>query len=252
MSPDYFFNFLFNISDLLNKEENLKFHISKIFLKNDKTSILKVVIPSRGGGESFVDKILINRLYKKGYSCLAYRIPGSVLSSDINETVRYFDLIKNQIKSDISKLKNEHHFKRIDIVAASMGVVSACLISNDNDDINNLYFIVPGSNLALSLWNGIRTQNLRNIYEQQNINQEQLNSIWKVLAPKNNINELNNKNIFLSISKQDKIIPYIFGKELMISIKNMYPDNIIVQENNYLGHYLTVVKYYLFSRELMR
>ena len=129
--------------------------------------------------------------------------------------------------------------------------MNACLIANDNDDIQNLFFIVPGSCLASSLWNGIRTQKLKNIYERQNISQEQLKTSWGNLAPKNNLDAMRNKNIFISISKSDKVIPYCFGKELAYLAKKLYPNNAIVQENSRLGHYLTIVKYYLFDKELL-
>lgn len=252
MSQDNIFNFLYNLFDFSNKKEESGVRVNKSFLKNDSTSVLKIIIPPRGGGESFIDKILIKRLLKKGYSCLSYYISSSILSPNINETLKSFELIKDQIRSDIFKLKAEHGFKRIDLIATSLGVISACPIANNNSDIDNLFFIVPGSSLALPLWDGVSTQDLRNIYEKQNINNGQLESAWETLAPKNNVNALTGKNIFISISKQDRVIPYVFGRELVDLFKKMYHDKTTIQESSYLGHYLTIIKYYLFNDELLK
>jgi hypothetical protein len=252
MSLDKIIGFLFNGVDSIDKEENPEIYVTKKFIKNNDSSILKIILPPWGDGESFITKILIWRLSKKGYSSLAYFFPKHILSSDVTKTVKTFNFIRDRIKSDILNLKTEHKFKKVDIIAPSLGVVSACLIANDNDDIQNLFLVVPGSCLASSLWNGMRTQKLKNAYEHQNISQAQLRNIWESLAPKNNINAMKNKNVFMAISKSDKVIPYCFGKELADLARKLYPNHTLVQENSYWGHYFTVIKYYLFDKELLK
>lgn len=252
MGIDNVIDFLSNGFDLFDKEERSEIQMDKKFIRNDKSSVLKIILPPWGDGESFATKILMWRLKKNGYSCLAYFFPKYILSSNINDTLKFFNSIKDQLKSDILKLKAEYNFQRIDIITLSLGVVSACLIANDNDDIQNLFFIVPGSCLASSVWNGIRTRKLKNVYEHQNINRKRLKISWDSLAPKNNIDAMKNKNIFIAISKSDKVIPYRFGKEFADLAKNLYPNNVVVQENSYLGHYLTAIKYYLSDKELLK
>jgi len=252
MSPDYIIDFLYNVVDFFKKENIQKFSIKKTFLINNRTSVLKVIISPKGDQVPPTDRILIKRLYKKGYSCLYYYISGSVLSTDVNETLSNFDQIKNEIRQDISKYKKEYNFERIDMISSSLGNVSACLVTNGNDDINNLYLIVPGSCIASSLWHGIRTENLRSIYEEQEINEIILKDLWRSLDPKNNINALKGKNIFLAITKCDKVIPYTYGKEFVNQVQITYPDNTFINENVNLGHYFTVIKYYIFSDELLK
>ncbi len=252
MSLDHIVAFLYNVIDFFKKRKIPEFYIERKFLRNNKTSVLKIILSPRGDSVPPTDKILFKRLYRKGYSCLYYYISGSVLSTDPYKTVENFNMVKNQVRFDVSKLKTEYHLERIDIITSSMGAVSACLIANNNDNINNISLIAPGSTLASSLWNGIRTQDLRKIYEEQGVNHEKLKNIWTTIEPKNNIDTLSDKRIFISISKSDKVIPYVFGKELPDLIRNLYPNNISVKENKYLGHYFTVVKYYLFSKELLK
>lgn len=251
MCLDYICNFILNNFKSDSSEERSDFFISKNIIHADNSSTLKVILPPWGDQESFATKILLQRLHKLGCSTVTYRIPQHILSVNTDHTLRFFITLKEQVKRDIQELKTTYHFSTVDIIAPSLGVVSACLIANGNDDISNLYFIVPGSCLASSLWNGIRTKHLRIIYEQQGLNEEQLIKKWSQLAPKNNISRMQGKRIFIAISKADKIIPYRFGKELADLIQTMYPDNSTVVENTHRGHYLTVVKYYLFDNALL-
>jgi hypothetical protein len=245
-------NFLFHSFGFIDKEDGSDVYINKKFIKNSGSAVLKIILPPWGDKDLLVTKILISRLQNKGYSTLNYFFPRSILSPDVNVTIKSFYLIRDRIKSDIAELKAEYNFKQIDIIAPSLGVVSACLIANNNNDIDNLFLIVPGSCLASSLWHGIRTQKLKNNYQRQNISEEQLIKIWTSLAPKENINALIGRNIFVAISRADKIIPYRFGKELADSLQGIYPSNTVIKQNSHLGHYLTVIKYYMFGRELLK
>jgi hypothetical protein len=73
--------------------------------------------------------------------------------------------------------------------------------------------------------------------------------LWEDLAPKNNVRNIGNKNIFLVISKSDKVIPYFFGKEFANLLARLYPEATSIEENS-LGHYLTIAKYYLFGKKV--
>jgi len=235
----------------INFPDSTELCIHKKFEINKHSSTLKILLPPRGDGDQLVPRILMRRLRKKGYSCLAYFFPKHLLLTDAKKTAEVYDFIRNYVRADIAKIQEKHHYKRIDIIAPSLGVVSACLIANDNRDISNLFLIVPGSCLAKSLWNGIRTQKLRKIYERQNINQEKLKQLWARLELENNVKALGNAKIWIAISRSDKVVPYQYGKEFGEQLKKFYPDTLI-RENRYLGHYLTVAKYYLFSQELLK
>lgn len=200
----------------------------------------------------FVTSLLIKRFSKKGNSVLSYNFTGELLSVDINQTPKSFEYIRDKIIFDIQKTKDEYNFERIDLIASSLGVVSACMVANNNKNINNLFFIVPGDCLASSLWNGLRTQKIKKKYSQQGISEDKLKDKWSKVAPRNNLNGLNDKKIFIAISKADKIIRYKFGREFANILKNKYPKNITIEENRHLGHYFTVGKYYLFDDELLK
>ncbi len=224
--------------------------IQKNFVYKPGSKILKVIIPPWEDGTNVLTKGLLGRLDKKDCSYLSYEFGLDLLSPDIELTLKKFNYIQYQIRADISELKKKYSFERIDVIGTSLGVVSACLIVNGNANVNRLYCIVPGSDLAASLWDGVRTWKLRNMYKSQNITKEKLVEFWNDVAPKNNIDRLDGKKIFIAISKADNVIPYHYGKEFTDIIKNKYPD-VEVQENNNLGHYVTVMKYCLFSKNLL-
>ena len=182
--------------------------IQRFFIHKENSLALKIILPGWSDSLSWVTKGLIRRLSRRGFSCLAYSLPRTILPHDPNLAPGIFSIVKEFIKRDISNIKSQYNFKKIDIIAPSLGVVIACLIANDNKDITNTFFIVRGGCLASSLWDGVKTQRLKQIYETQGIDKEKLKKLWYSLAPKNNISILNNKRIFIAISKSDKIIPY--------------------------------------------
>ena len=251
---DKIINFLWVTNHLEKYPKNTNFtanEIQSFFIHKENSLTLKIILPGWGDGFSWVTKVLVKRLSRKGFSCLAYSLPRTILPHNPNLALGIFNIVKESIKKDITNIKSQYNFKKIDIIAPSLGVVIACLIANGNKDITNTFFIVPGGCLASSLWDGVRTQRLKQIYETQGIDKEKLKKLWYSLAPQNNIGILSNKRIFIAISKSDKVIPYHFGKELADLAKKLYPNNTLVQENSYLGHYLTAIKYYLFDKELL-
>ncbi len=241
------------ISDYFQKfviKEDSFDKIQRSFTYKPGSKILKVIIPPWEDGTNILTKGLIRRLNKKDFSYISYEFGIDLLSPDTELTLKKFNYINYQVRFDISELKKKYGFERVDVIGTSLGVVSACLISNGNDDINSLSCIVPGSNLARSLWYGIRTWKLRNIYKSQKITEEKLIETWNSVAPKNNIDKMKGKEIFVAISKSDRVIPYFYGKEFADLLKSKY-SNIIVEENKTLGHYVTIAKYCLFSKKLL-
>lgn len=251
---DKIINFLWITNHFEKYPKNNNFtanEMQRFFIHKENSLTLKIILPGWGDGFSWVTKVLVKRLSRRGFSCLAYSLPRTILPHDPNFAPGIFSIVKESIKKDITNIKSRYNFKKIDIIAPSLGVVIACLVTNDNNDITNTFFIVPGGCLASSLWDGVRTQRLKQIYETQGMDKEKLKKLWYSLAPKNNVSILSSKRIFIAISKSDKVIPYSYGKEFAELLKKLYPDTLI-KENLHLGHYLTTVKYYLLGKELLK
>lgn len=247
MSFDYIFKY-FWLSNYFerfvsSKNDNL---LMKRYFKHVKDSKELVVVLHGWKSISFIDKLFNARVIRSGKSCLAYSFLPEILSPDPDYTLEGFKKIKGEARRDIASLKKQFKYSKINLIAPSLGVVSAMMIANGNDDIDELSLIVPGNCLASSLWHGIRTQKLRKIYEKRGINSKKLQELWKELAPENNSDSLKNKEINVYISKSDKVIPYEYGKEFADCLVGRCK-KLQVEENPILGHYLSVVKFYFFN-----
>lgn len=225
--------------------------VKKFFVPQKKSKTLKVIIPPWGDSEYYVTKILKKRLARQGFACLSYSFPQDLLSADVENVSMKFQLIKEKVLTDIEKLRKRHGFLEIDLIGISLGVVTACLVANNSKYFKDLFFIVPGSCLASSLWDGIRTQKLALAYQNQGLSKDGLARLWQELAPENNIDNLSFNNLYVATSKSDRIIPYCYGKKLADQLRKRYKKVRII-ENNHLGHYLTVIKYFLFSSLLYK
>lgn len=220
--------------------------IEKFFKHINGSNALVVIIPGWKNSPS-VDKFFEWRIMKSKQSCLRYCFHPDLLSANPEYTVKEFLNIKEKIKKDILELKMKFGYAKIKLVASSLGAVSAMLVANNNKDIDQLFLLVPGSCIDYPLWYGIRTKKLKKIYEKKGINIEKLHNLWKEIAPINNADSLEDKKICTYISKSDKAIPYKYGKELSQYLINRYK-KAEEKENILWGHYLSIVKFYLFER----
>jgi len=227
------FNKKIPLNNILKKKFNYK--------KNSKE--LFVLLPPWGGHLDY-NFFLRHLLMKKGFSVLEYEFPKVILSSNWKLTLNYFNFICRSIGKEIEKLKRDYGFKKIKIIGVSLGCVNACMCANNNPFIDEIFLIIPGHCLAEYMWQGIITQQIRQEYENQKVSLKELKNYWHTLAPENNIIHLKAKKVSIFLSKADKVIPYYSGKKLLEQVKSM-KYNIFYKTNNHLGHYLTILQFYL-------
>lgn len=187
-------------------------------------------------------KLVRKRIRSAGYSCLEYKISSSLLSPDHEYTRNAFKEVSDTVKSDIEKMVHEYGFKEVQVIGVSIGCIEATMVANHNPAVKKLVLVAPGNGLAEPMWYGLKTQNIRRLFEQKGIDLPFLKNAWRDLAPENNFDGLKGKEIEIYISQSDVNIPYRFGRKLadgMIS-QGLKPK---VYENRYLGHYLTVLNY---------
>ena len=124
------------------------------------------------------------------------------------------------------------------------------MCANNNQNIDEIFLIIPGHCLAESIWQGISTQKIRQEYENQKISLKKLKNYWYTLAPENNINNLKSKKVSIFLSKADKVIPYYCGKKLLEKAKSL-KYNLFYNINDNPGHYLTALKFYLSPKRFL-
>ncbi len=224
--------------------------ILKHFFHQKKSDVLYVFFPQMEGYEKdSLNRKLRKVMKKRGYSFLEYSFSASLLDDNYKDVIKNFTSIKKDFSDELRRLKKDFKFKEINIIGISIGCVSACLAAN-NKDIQKLFLIIPGHCLAESLWNGIRTQHLKNRYEKQGFLLKKLKKGWRELAPENNIDKLKAKNVYVYLSKADVVIPYRFGNKLLEELKEKHY-NVYSKINNNKGHYLTALNFYFHPKRYL-
>ncbi len=203
--------------------------------------VLCVLVPP-WKAEADYYKLVRKRVFEAGYSCLEYKIASSLLSPDYEYTRNAFKEVISRVRSGIEGMVQQHAFKEVQVIGVSIGCIEAAMIANHNSHVTKLVLVAPGSDLAESMWYGLKTQNVRHLFEEQGITLDFLKEAWYDLAPEHNFDGLKGKEIEIYISKCDVNIPYRFGRKLADEMM-AYGLNPRVSENRYLGHYLTVLKY---------
>jgi esterase/lipase len=216
----------------------------KDFIKSDfayKTDKLVVLLPGWCVTPK-QNRILMDKIKK--FSILSYTFSSDILTSDYKSTLNCFQSIKAKVQKDIRDLRKRHNFSEIMVIGVSLGCVNACMVANDNKLVDKMYLITPGHCLAESLWYGIGTDSIKKEFENKGITLSALKKYWQQLAPENNIDRLQGKEIRIFVSKSDIIIPYSYGKKLFELLKKK---KYVVQysENIFYGHLLTAYLFYL-------
>jgi len=227
-----------------------KDYIKKEFKYKKGSSILYAIVPP-WHVELGISRVLKKKILANKDSYIDYVFSPEILSTYPNTAKKCYNIIKKTVRSDLNKLSKKYGFSKIVIIGISLGCVNALMIANNNPLVKKIILIAPGHCLAESLWNGVRTQKLRQEFEKKGINLEKLKKAWKTLAPENNISGLMGKEIYVYLSKADEAIPYYCGKSLVESMikKGLKPN---VKTNKYLGHYLTVLKFMFFPKKFLK
>jgi hypothetical protein len=182
------------------------------------------------------------RIGDAGFSCLEYKIASSLLSPDHAYTLAAFKEVEANIRAGMEETVRKYGFKQVQVIGLSIGCIEAVMVSVHNPHVAKVVLVAPGCDLAESMWHGLKTQNIRQLFEDKGITLEFLKEAWRDLAPERDFEGLKGKEVELYISKYDVNIPYRFGKRLADQMK-AYGITTHVYENKYLGHYLTVLKY---------
>ncbi|MFC1648006.1 hypothetical protein ACFL1B_00965 [Nanoarchaeota archaeon] len=203
-----------------------------------------VILPNWNGGR-LMDRF-VNKLHKAGNSVLHFEYPAGVLSPAPAETMNNFLDLEDYVKRQIDTYSRWMGFSEYTIIGLSLGNVPATRIANQDERATKLVLNYPGHSLAEAVWRGHRTQKLRAALEGQGYGLDYLNVFWEDLAPGNNVDNLQGKEIIVRLSRADEIIPYYTGVKLVNAMKraSLSPE---VQVNN-LGHYLSCARELLSPR----
>jgi hypothetical protein len=122
------------------------------------------------------------------------------------------------------------------------------MTASHNPMVSKLVLQVPANSLVSSLWDGIRSRNFKKKFLEMGITKKKLRKFWKTLEPENNVDGLLGKEVHVVLSKQDRVVPYKYGRKL-VSILRKMPVKLSVKTHKKSGHYITVLEELLFSND---
>ena len=235
--------------DILQDKVEIKNPLFKRFYIY-KNSSRAYVLLAPWHANPFAFYALKNKILKSGFSCVLYNFIPDILSPDVGGTRQYFEIIAEQIKEDLREFQTRYKISRFVLVGFSLSCVTASMVASFNKVVEGVVFVVPGSSLAKSLWSGLRTVNIRRVMEKSKATLLYLERGWENLAPKKYAEGFKDKRVKIILSQSDVIIPYSLGREFADAVKEFVP-TAVIEENRYLGHYGTILKFCFVSKEVL-
>lgn len=208
-------------------------------LTNPDAKDLAVIFPMwHGGGKA--GELLVKRL-SQTQAVLDYNFHDQILEPDIGRVPESFNAIKNRVVTDILTLRDEAGYRDINLVGLSLGSVALAMVAEELPDFSAT-LVAPGSNLALCMWEGARTQGIRVAMEQKGITEEELDSAWGILAPKNHTGAFKGKKVEMLISQTDRIIPAKYQREMYNEVAKRGA-LVSARKHRRLGHAATLTRF---------
>lgn len=201
---------------------------------------LTVVFPPWHIPEWFL-KHLKKRLLAKGSGVLIYNFNPQILDDDVVKVKNSFEYIALSISTDLAELKAKGRIDQVDLLGLSLGNVALAITAEKLADFQKVLMIAPGSDLAGSLWHGWRTIRLRRTLEKEGYKLEDLKTEWDDLAPDRHVQTLRGHNLHIVLAKNDRFIPYEYGKQLLDELLAIDPK--VTYSQRPFGHLATILSY---------
>lgn len=176
---------------------------------------------------------------------------SDVLLFDLNPDILYqqpahvrksFEILSKGAIARVSDLVDEYPYTSIDLLGFSLGNVPLCMTARQLQSFHSATMVVPGSDIAICLWEGARTQRLREAFVLDDITLETLQKEWQILAPASHAKAFRNHHVTVYLSKGDRFIPYKYGLEFVAALENAGVKP-AVKTSRIVGHALTINNY---------
>lgn len=230
--------------DILLEDYTSDQAVTSCKLYNPGASKLAVVFPPwHGGGKTTQN--LVSRLVGDGSAVLNCEFHDQIIEPNAERVPKSFASIQESVGSELQRLHECMGYRRIHLIGISLGNVAMTMVAEVFQDFSAATFLVAGSNLASAMWDGRRTQGIKEVLRSQGYTKAQLDEAWQDLAPKKYAPIFKDKDVQAIISKKDNLIPTSYqiemGKELdragVLATKK-YTNS---------GHAATIARFCLFS-----
>lgn len=206
------------------------------FLPGRDDQELSVIVPPWHATESLI-RLRAQKENRLGHSVLYFIFHDDILSAAVERTLDSFTVVADTIASQVQ----DHPHVSTRWIATSLGVTTLMrTLGGHQLPADKLELIVPGGDLAESLWNGVRTRPLREQFERQGVSMEELKEAWRLLSPTYQAQHIHGAEVDIRISLADTVISpdsaFGFADALRES-----GNTVQMHVNRYLGHYGTII-----------
>ena len=219
-----------------------------VYNKNSKKVI--IILP-QWMGRLWLYSRLIKKLQNK-YTLVVYQLPNDLLNKDPHQVFKKFLEAKKDITKTVSALKSKG-FKEFSILGTSLSAALVFMVANADKSFRKIIVGFAGSHLSKSFLesNQLLVSHIREKMQTNGTNLIKLGEYWKTLEPINNIKNIKGRKLYIYLAKNDKVIPYKYGLELLNKIKNEKIDFNLYTDNIY-GHYIGGLKQLLFPDKIIK
>ncbi|MFI5275468.1 MAG: hypothetical protein ACHQT5_01460 [Candidatus Saccharimonadales bacterium] len=216
--------------------------VSVDFVHVPNSDTMTIVFPPWHAPEWFT-RHLKQQLVGQHSNALIYAFNPMILSQNVMSVKNSFEFIALSIAEDFKKLHAQKHFRVVNLLGLSIGSVALCITAEKLPHIDSITLVVPGNDLASSMWDGWRTRRLRNTIKTEGYKLAELQNEWDDLAPQAHIETLKSHPVHIVLAKQDHFIPYQYGRELFDALHMLNP--MTTCHISPFGHIATILRYTL-------
>lgn len=207
---------------------------------NSQSDTLEVVFPYWRISRRTINKIG-QRMSKRGADVLMCCYHPEILHNDPAVIREAFEFIAKKVGDTVTRLTQAHKYGHVNILALSLGTVSADTSLQYIPRFDKVTYVVPGSTLLSGVWNGIRTRRVRRALEDRGATYDKLNREWAQLGPIAHVGMLKGHEVHVVLAENDQFAPYEDGIHLVEAMRAQ--DIVPCLQTSRLGHALTIAQY---------
>lgn len=187
------------------------------------------------------------------FHTVVYHCAGSLLSADVEATIKNFALLEKTVLDDVVNLKTSG-ISQFNTYGVSLGTVMAARIANllvgRRECVGGIVLNLSCASLPFSVWAGSATQLITKALKRQNVDYLMLEKAWHHLSPIENLSNLKAVKILLFASKNDAVM----GPSNVLRLADALRDfsGAETRFNAWLGHYSGGAKNFLCLRAVRK
>jgi esterase/lipase len=204
---------------------------------------LAVVFPG-WHSHNFPTTRLVKRLSKKGWGVLVFDFHDQILEPEDEVVVASLRYIRDQVAAELESLQDKHQYSQVHLIGISLGNVPLSLTVDKFNRFTGVTMVVPGDNLAVDMWHGLRTLYLAEQFKKLHVSLRKLQAEWSELSPINHVDHIKTKPVKFVISLNDKFILTKYQQKMAERLSGAAS---LTVNTSRFGHVMTVLRYCLLS-----